>query len=85
MSYSARKRESSRTKVPMTDNDDLFGGETLRPWACAATTAATIPLSAIKQIFNNAGMVLLLGAESMPRFKVNGIGVRRSCEILNSR
>src|SRR4028118_388824 len=45
MGYSVKKRESSRTKVQMTDNNDLFGGAAAKRAAPAAGRAAAVKLS----------------------------------------
>src|SRR4028118_195822 len=42
MGYSVKKRESSRTKVQMTDNNDLFGGAAAKRAAPAGARAAAV-------------------------------------------
>ena len=45
MTYSVKKRESSRTKVPMTNNDDLFGGAAAKRAAPATARNAAVKVS----------------------------------------
>src|SRR3712207_4526512 len=45
MTYNVKKRESSRTKVPMTNNDDLFGGAAAKRAAPAAARNAAVKVS----------------------------------------
>src|SRR5918998_5858008 len=45
MGYSVKKRESSRTKVQMTDNNDLFGGAAAKRAAPAGARAAAAKVS----------------------------------------
>src|SRR3712207_9192761 len=45
MTYNVKKRESSRTKVPMTNNDDLFGGAAAKRAAPATARNAAVKVS----------------------------------------